>query len=115
MKIIQRWGVEYDAIDVSAPTRVGIVVEYLPRFLDDVVADYTWALMLGIARRIPWGQASMLEGEWKLSWKNDVVRRTLDVLGADGLGQQWPAARRVLKCGSWDMTHTQMMQQGRQE
>ena len=85
-KIIQRWGVEYDAIDVSEPMRAGIVVEYLPGFLDDVVADYTWALMLGIARQIPWGQASMLEGEWKLSWGNDVVRRTLGVLGCGRIG-----------------------------
>ncbi len=81
LKIIQRWGVGHDAIDVPAATGAGIVVGYLPGFLDDVVADYTWALMLGMARRIPWGQASMLEGTWQPSWGHDVVHRTLGIVG----------------------------------
>ena len=86
LKIIQRWGVGYDAIDVPAATRAGIVVGFLPGFLNDVVADYTWALLLGMARRIPWGQASMLEGEWKPSWGHDVVRRTLGIVGCGRIG-----------------------------
>ena len=86
LKIIARWGVGFDAIDVAAATRAGIVVGYLPGFLDDVVADYTWALMLGMARRIPWGQASMLEGTWKPAWGHDVVRRTLGIVGCGRIG-----------------------------
>lgn len=86
LKIIQRWGVGYDAIDVEAATRAGIVVGYLPGFLDDVVADYHWALMLGMARRIPWGQASMLEGTWKPAWGHDVVGRTLGIVGCGRIG-----------------------------
>lgn len=86
LKIIQRWGVGYDAIDMEAATRAGIVVGYLPGFLDDVVADYHWALMLGMARRIPWGQASMLEGTWKPAWGHDVVGRTLGIVGCGRIG-----------------------------
>jgi phosphoglycerate dehydrogenase-like enzyme len=86
LKIIARWGVGYDAIDVPAATRAGIVVGFLPGFLDDVVADYTWALLLGMARRIPWGQASMLEGRWQPSWGHDVVRRTLGIVGCGRIG-----------------------------
>ncbi len=86
LKIIQRWGVGYDAIDVEAATSAGIVVGYLPGFLDDVVADYHWALMLGMARRIPWGQASMLEGTWKPAWGHDVVGRTLGIVGCGRIG-----------------------------
>ena len=86
LKIIQRWGVGYDAIDVPAATRAGIVVGFLPGFLDDVVADYTWALLLGMARRIPWGQASMLEGGWQPAWGHDVVRRTLGIVGCGRIG-----------------------------
>lgn len=86
LKIIQRWGVGYDAIDVEAATANGIVIGYLPGFLDDVVADYTWALLLGVARRIPWGQASMLEGGWQPAWGHDVVRRTLGIIGCGRIG-----------------------------
>ena len=86
LKIIARWGVGYDAIDVPAATRAGIVVGFLPGFLDDVVADYTWALLLGMARRIPWGQTSMLEGGWQPAWGHDVVRRTLGIVGCGRIG-----------------------------
>src|SRR5207245_8022956 len=34
LKIISRWGVGYDAIDVPAATRKGIVVAYTPGLLD---------------------------------------------------------------------------------
>jgi len=46
LKIIARWGVGYDAIDIPAATRQGIVVTYTPGQLDDSVADYTFALLL---------------------------------------------------------------------
>ena len=37
LKIISRWGVGYDAIDVPAATRLGIVVAYAPGLLDEAV------------------------------------------------------------------------------
>src|SRR5215475_7607987 len=39
LKIIARWGVGYDAIDVPAATERGIVVTYTPGMLDESVAD----------------------------------------------------------------------------
>src|SRR2546421_2725345 len=39
LKIISRWGVGYDSIDVPAATRLGIVVAYTPGFLNETVAD----------------------------------------------------------------------------
>ena len=86
LKIIQRWGVGYDAIDIEAATANGIAVGFLPGFLDDVVADYTWALLLGIARRIPWGQESMKTGGWQPAWGHDIVRRTLGIIGCGRIG-----------------------------
>src|SRR5437868_6612124 len=51
LKIVSRWGVGYDSIDVSAATDAGVVVAYTPGMLNDAVADYAFALMLGVARR----------------------------------------------------------------
>src|SRR5262249_26794286 len=45
LKVISRWGVGYDAIDVPAATRQGIVVAYTPGLLNDAVADYAMALL----------------------------------------------------------------------
>ena len=86
LKMIQRWGVGYDAVDIEAATAAGIVVGYLPGFLDDTVADYTWALLLGAARRIPWGQDTMRAGDWHVTWGHDVVERTLGIIGCGRIG-----------------------------
>src|SRR6266496_4342263 len=42
LKIISRWGVGYDAIDVPAATHQGIVVAYTPGVLDETVADFAF-------------------------------------------------------------------------
>ncbi len=55
LKMISRWGVGYDSIDIPAATRQGIVVAYTPGMLNETVADWTWALLLCIARRVHLG------------------------------------------------------------
>ena len=39
LKLVTRWGVGYDAIDIVAATKLGIVVGFLPGFLDHAVAE----------------------------------------------------------------------------
>ena len=87
LKIISRWGVGYDSIDIPAATKQGIVVAYTPGMLDDTVADYTWALLLGIARRIHEGHMGMAAGKWAPAWGHDVFGKTLGVIGCGRIGQ----------------------------
>ena len=87
LKIISRWGVGYDSINIPAATKQGIVVAYTPGMLDDTVADYTWALLLGIARRIHEGHMGMAAGKWAPAWGHDVFGKTLGVIGCGRIGQ----------------------------
>src|SRR5690349_20138257 len=52
LKLISRWGVGYDAIDIPAATDHGIVVAYTPGLLNETVADFAFALLLSVARRV---------------------------------------------------------------
>jgi lactate dehydrogenase-like 2-hydroxyacid dehydrogenase len=81
LKIISRWGVGYDAIDVAAATAQGIVIGYTPGLLNETVADCAFALLLTLARRIHLGHMSMMQGEWKAAWGNDVFGKTLGLIG----------------------------------
>src|SRR2546421_4160457 len=45
LKLISRWGVGYDAIDIPAATRNGVVVAYCPGMLNETVADYAFSLL----------------------------------------------------------------------
>jgi phosphoglycerate dehydrogenase-like enzyme len=93
LKIIARWGVGFDAIDLRAATKQGIVVTYTPGLLDDSVADYTFALLLALARRVPEGHAAMRNGGWKVGWGNDVGGKTLGIIGLGRIGMA--VARRA--------------------
>lgn len=93
LKIIARWGVGFDAIDIQAATKQGIVVTYTPGLLDDSVADYTFALLLALARRVPEGHASVQNGGWKVAWGNDVAGKTLGLIGLGRIGMA--VARRA--------------------
>jgi phosphoglycerate dehydrogenase-like enzyme len=93
LKIISRWGVGYDSIDIPQATRQGIVVAYTPGMLNETVADWTWALLLGIARRIPQGHNSVARGEWENYWGHDVHGKTLGIIGCGRIGQA--VARRA--------------------
>jgi phosphoglycerate dehydrogenase-like enzyme len=86
LKIISRWGVGYDAIDVPAATTQGIVIAYTPGLLNETVADCAFALLLTMARRIHLGHIGMMQGEWKPAWGNDVFGKTLGIVGCGRIG-----------------------------
>jgi len=87
LKIVSRWGVGYDSVDVAAASAAGIVVAFTPGLLNDAVADYAFALMLSVARRISDGHSSLKEGRWAAAWGHDIARKTLGIVGCGRIGQ----------------------------
>ncbi len=86
LKIISRWGVGHDAIDLWAAAQNGIVVTYTPGMANDAVADYTMALLLALARRVHEGHTIMRGGDWSVAWGSDVSGKTLGILGCGHIG-----------------------------
>jgi D-3-phosphoglycerate dehydrogenase len=86
LRVISRFGVGYDNIDVAAATRKGILVTYIPDAMGEAVAELTFGLMLAIARRIPELDASMKRGEWHRVSGSDVTRKSLGILGTGRIG-----------------------------
>jgi phosphoglycerate dehydrogenase-like enzyme len=104
LKIIARWGVGYDSVDIAAAARNGIVVTYTPGILDDAVADYTFALLLSLARRVHEANAAMERGEWKHFWGDDVGGKTLGIIGLGRIGKA--VARRAAGFNMRVLAHT---------
>ena len=99
VKIISRRGVGYDRVDVSAATEAGIAVGFTPGVLDGAVGDYTWAMLLALARGVHRGHGLMAAGDWQLSFGPDVHGKTLGVIGCGRIGQA--VAKRAV---GFDMT-----------
>ena len=87
LKIISRWGIGIDAVDLSAAAQLGIVVANTPGLLNEAVADYAMGMMLSLARRIPDGWLSLREGRWEAFWGPGLAGKTLGMVGCGGIGQ----------------------------
>ena len=86
LRIISRWGVGFDAVDIQEASRQGIVVANTPNLLDEAVADYTFALLLALARQIHSGHLGMQNGHWQATWGVDVAGKTLGLIGCGRIG-----------------------------
>jgi glyoxylate reductase len=89
LKVVANVAVAYDNIDVSHAKSRGIHVTNTPDVLTESVADFTWALILAITRRLPEGERLLRRGEWK-GWALDFMLGTElrgKQLGLVGLGR----------------------------
>ncbi|MBC7288911.1 MAG: phosphoglycerate dehydrogenase, partial [Armatimonadetes bacterium] len=86
LRAIARWGVGVDAIDVAAATRAGVAVLNTPGPIAESVADLTFALMLGIARRICEGDARVRAGKWGPVEGTLVWGKVLGIVGVGAIG-----------------------------
>ena len=82
-RIISRFGIGVDNVDIAAVTAAGIVVTKVPDYCIDEVSDHAMALLLSLVRKIPFSSA-----------------RTRGALGDAGSRANSPVARnRAWPCG----------------
>ena len=72
LKAIANVAVGYNNIDVPYARARGIVVTNTPDVLTESVADFTWAMILAITRRLSEGERLVRRGEWK-GWALDLL------------------------------------------
>ena len=99
LKVISNHAVGFDNIDVSAATARGIPVGNTPDVLTDATADFAFALMMAVARRINEAERYVRDGKWK-TWGPmtllgvDIQGATLGLVGFGRIGKA--VARRAL-------------------
>lgn len=86
LRIIARWGVGYDAIDLDAATELGIVVTYTPKYVPEAVADLAFGLMIALARGIVDAALSIRNGRWEPKLGVSVWGKTLGIIGCGRIG-----------------------------
>lgn len=86
LKIVARCGVGTDSVDMAAATAAGVVATNTPGAMKEAVADFTFALMLGIARGIAEGHALMRSGGWNEIRGSGVYGKTLGLVGIGRIG-----------------------------
>ncbi|MCL1142399.1 2-hydroxyacid dehydrogenase [Shewanella gaetbuli] len=92
IKLIASVGVGTDHIDLAAAEKAGILVTNTPVKKDDT-ADFTFALLLALARQVVANNAFIRQGQWSANNMTGVIgepihHQTLGIVGADVVSQK---------------------------
>lgn len=85
-KVIGRFGIGIDNIDIAAATAKGIIVTYAPVYCLDEVSDHAMALLLSLARKVTFGANLVSGGRWEMPAVVPIHRLRGRTLGLVGLG-----------------------------
>ncbi len=91
-KIISRYGVGYDNVDVDAATQKGIWVARVPDYSIEEVSDHALALLLSSVRKIAYKDRMIRSGRWNLhkDWPSyRIAGKTLGIIGFGAIGQKF--------------------------
>jgi len=98
LKVLSRYGVGVDKVDLKAATAAGVVVTNTPGTNHIAVAELTLGLMLSLARRIPQHDRIVKEGSWNRVRGTELAGKTLGIVG---LG--WISREVIRRAFAFDM------------
>lgn len=98
LKVIARYGVGTEAVDLDAAGRRGIPVTNTPGANADAVADHAVGLMLSMLRFIPDGDRRVRDGDWAVRRGRELGAATVGIVGFGRIGQG--VAKRLSGFGS---------------
>ena len=97
LKVITKWGVGMDAIDLEAAKRLGIRVYNTPDVFSDEVADVVMGYIILLARQLHKLDQSVRNGGWMKIQGVSLRGKTLGVIGVGSIGRA--VVRRAVATG----------------
>jgi len=85
-KVIGRFGLGVDNIDIPAAAQLGITVTYVPDYCLREVSDHAMALLLAMGRKVPFSNSLVQSGRWEVPPIVPLRRLEGQVLGLIGFG-----------------------------
>lgn len=86
-RIIARYGIGVDNVDLDAAREAGIAVTNVPDYCVEEVATHTVATILALARKLPRGDALVRDGQWGVSGLGEMHRLSTQTFGLLGYGR----------------------------
>lgn len=87
LKVISRYGVGYDRVDIKAAKTKNITVTNTPGANSEAVAELTFALLLSVARKIPYLDDSTRNNKWIRSTGVELSGKTIGIIGLGAIGK----------------------------
>lgn len=88
LKLLSKYGIGVDKIDVDAASEMGIPLSFCPGVNHTTVAEHTFALLLGLNRRLVDEVNHTRSGEWKRLTGHEIMGKTIGVVGLGRIGKE---------------------------
>jgi D-3-phosphoglycerate dehydrogenase len=99
-KVISRYGVGLDPVDLRAATDLGIIVANVPDYCIHEVADQTLSMILALVRKTAFFDQKVKSGQWDFRQGrpiHEIKGKTLGLVGCGRIGLE--VAKRILSFG----------------
>lgn len=88
LKVVAKYGIGVDKIDVPAATELGLPVTFCPGVNHTTVAEHTFGLLLAVYRQIVAECNHVRRGEWKRLTGHELLGKTIGIAGLGRIGKE---------------------------
>jgi D-3-phosphoglycerate dehydrogenase len=88
LKIISKYGIGVDKIDVKFATEQKIPVLFTPGVNHTTVAEHTFLLLLALVKNFLYGVDATRRGEWKRQTGHELLAKTIGIVGLGRIGKE---------------------------
>ncbi len=88
LKVISKYGIGLDKIDIPATKELKIPVLFTPGVNHDTVAEHTFLLLLALAKNFPYAIDSTRAGRWDRKTGHELFEKRIGLIGLGRIGQE---------------------------
>lgn len=88
LRVIAKYGIGLDKIDLNAATELKIPVTFTPGVNHTAVAEQVFALLLALTRHLVEQVNRTRQGSWKREIGTEIYRKTLGIVGLGRIGKE---------------------------
>ncbi len=88
LKVISKYGIGLDKIDVEYVTEKKIPLTFCPGVNHTTVAEHTFALLLALSRKLITEANHCSSGEWVRLTGNEIMGKTISIIGMGRIGKE---------------------------
>ncbi|MDR9404720.1 MAG: phosphoglycerate dehydrogenase [Halothece sp. Uz-M2-17] len=96
LKVLAKWGIGVDAIDLEAAKNLGIYTSNTPNVFGDEVADVALGYTILLARQLHKIDSAVHQGEWLKIQGTSLAGKTVGIIGVGSIGQALARRYQVL-------------------
>jgi D-3-phosphoglycerate dehydrogenase / 2-oxoglutarate reductase len=88
LRVISKYGIGVDKIDVKSCTEFGIPLLFTPGVNHTTVAEHTFLLLLALEKNLVYAVDATRKGEWKRKTGHELLEKTIGIIGLGRIGKE---------------------------